>query len=64
MEARRRARRYTDAQLAVMKEWQDHTGFEFMFPGSGESFATALKRNKEWFRTVYETAMRIGETKG
>lgn len=48
-------------QREVVKEWDSHTGFEFMEPQNGESFYDALERNKEWLQDHCNDALRIGK---
>jgi len=53
-------RRLSKKQKAIVKEWYDFTGWEFMGPNQDETFKDALRRNKQWLETHTNDALRIG----
>ena len=50
--------RLTKRQKAVMKEWYDFTGWEFMAPYGDETFCDALRRNQRWLEDHTNEALR------
>lgn len=54
-------RKLTKREREVMKEWERHTGFEFMEVQDGESFYDALNRNKQWLEDHTAEALYIGD---
>lgn len=50
----------TKREREVMREWEAHTGWEFMPPHEGESFYDALQRNRRWLEQRLSESLAIG----
>lgn len=51
---------HTKRQREIMREWHDHTGWEFMGPHPDETFYEALERNRRWLECRLSESLAIG----